>query len=684
MRISGTTYSKTCEVTVNAAKTLSSIAVSGATTSFVVGDTWDFGGTVTATYSDSSTSDVTVNATFSGYDMSTSGNQTVTVNYTEGDITVDTSYIIVVDAASGDSTTISVNVGTYATANNWSNGSKYTSIVLDSVVTASVGTGGGNTGKYYTSGNEWRYYQFESASIVIAVDDGYALDRVTFTYGVTNTGILLDSEDSTVASGSQISISGQSVEFHVGNSSTASNGQVKFTAISVTYHELERKLTSLEIDTSEVQTIFYVGDTFTADGIVATAIYSDESEEEVTSSVTYEGYDMTLADEYTVVVSYTEAGRTRTAEYVIIVKPPVVEYITASVNKTYYVGETIVKSDITVITNLGDEVDDFNFEPYKFLYSDAASGGSLTNKNFTITYEELETTLTVQVQRKARYDASTKTDVLSQATTGITSGSYTNFSGLDKTKTGIVSDTVYAGQCAGSNSSIQLRTHADQTGNYPGIITTTSGGNYTQISVEWESHTTDGRKIEIFGKNTAYSSANDLFSNSSSTKGTSLGTITYGGASTSITLTGSYSYIGIRSTSKALYLTSISITCTPQDTAANVANYVMYEDTTNQCTTKFDVAKGYFNSLTAAEKTTFMTSDDYVIATARERFEAWARNQGNTITLVNGTYTISNAKYLGIEVLSSSFNNSTLIIIIVSFMSITVLAAYLYRKKKKN
>ena len=73
---------KSCNqsITVNA-KTLSSISISGQTTSFVEGDTYGFGGTVTAHYSDSTTANVTASATFSGYDMETLGNQTVTVSY---------------------------------------------------------------------------------------------------------------------------------------------------------------------------------------------------------------------------------------------------------------------------------------------------------------------------------------------------------------------------------------------------------------------------------------------------------------------------------------------------------------------------------------------------------------------------------------------------------------------------
>lgn len=75
---------KSCSqaITVNVAKTLSSISISGYTTSFVEGDEFTYGGTVTATYSDSSSLNVTNSASFSGYNMTLIGNQTVTVSYT--------------------------------------------------------------------------------------------------------------------------------------------------------------------------------------------------------------------------------------------------------------------------------------------------------------------------------------------------------------------------------------------------------------------------------------------------------------------------------------------------------------------------------------------------------------------------------------------------------------------------
>ncbi|MBQ7533553.1 MAG: hypothetical protein IJT45_07685 [Bacteroidales bacterium] len=54
--------------------------------------------TVTATYDDASTANVTSSATFTGYNMSTPGEQTVTVSYTENNITKTASYTITVNA----------------------------------------------------------------------------------------------------------------------------------------------------------------------------------------------------------------------------------------------------------------------------------------------------------------------------------------------------------------------------------------------------------------------------------------------------------------------------------------------------------------------------------------------------------------------------------------------------------
>ena len=139
------------------------------------------------------------------------------------------------------------------------------------------------------------------------------------------------------------------------------------------------------------------------------------------------------------------------------------------------------------------------------------------------------------------------TDVLTRTTTGVTGTSYKSWSG----KT-ITSDAVYAGQSAGGNESIQLRSDNSNSG----VITTETGGRVSKIVVEWQSSTASGRTIDIYGSNAAYESPTELYNES--TQGTLLGSLTKG--STTLKVSGEYAYIGIRSNNGALYLTSISIT----------------------------------------------------------------------------------------------------------------------------
>ena len=153
----------------------------------------------------------------------------------------------------------------------------------------------------------------------------------------------------------------------------------------------------------------------------------------------------------------------------------------------------------------------------------------------------------IVVGGKVAWGETTVTDVLNNALTEVSGNSYTNWSG--KTSN---SSAVYAGQSAGDYSSIQLRSN----NNNSGIITTTSGGKLKKVTVVWDTHTANNRVLQIYGKNTAYSAATDLYNNSN--QGTLLGTIVYG-TSTELTISGDYTYIGLRSASGAMYLTSISI-----------------------------------------------------------------------------------------------------------------------------
>ena len=77
-------------------KTLVSIATTGQTTSFTEGNVFAYDGTCTATYSDNSSNTVTPTVDSSDVDMSIPGTYTVNLSYTEGSITAETCYDIIV------------------------------------------------------------------------------------------------------------------------------------------------------------------------------------------------------------------------------------------------------------------------------------------------------------------------------------------------------------------------------------------------------------------------------------------------------------------------------------------------------------------------------------------------------------------------------------------------------------
>lgn len=188
--------------------------------------------------------------------------QTTDLTYTASDLIAGTSYTIAVKAVGDEvnyttstsaktctasttsasqggedpvqSITVSKTIAEIADDNGWTNSTQYNTINLDEQITATA-TGGGNTGKYYTSGNDWRLYQNETPSLTISASDGYTIKTVKITYSISNTGILTHN-DSNITSGTEVTVNAASISFGVGNNKeTVTNGQVRVTAIEVVY-----------------------------------------------------------------------------------------------------------------------------------------------------------------------------------------------------------------------------------------------------------------------------------------------------------------------------------------------------------------------------------------------------------------------------------------------------------------
>ena len=194
----------------------------------------------------------------------------------------------------------------------------------------------------------------------------------------------------------------------------------------------------------------------------------------------------------------------------------------------------------------------------------ATAGDDETYKKTTVSY-----TLTVKPAPLAPI-AGGVIDILNQDWTDVTGTNYTEVAAKTAENDGH-SNAQYVAQCAGANSSIQLRSSNSNSG----IVSTVSGGIVKRVEVEWQNETAAGRILQVYGSNTAYEAATDLYSDGK--KGELLGEITMGGDETVVDYsqwTGDYKYIGLRSKSGAMYLTTITITWLPINSKVTIDNAI--------------------------------------------------------------------------------------------------------------
>ena len=236
--------------------------------------------------------------------------------------------------------------------------------------------------------------------------------------------------------------------------------------------------------------------------------------------------------------------------------------------------------------------------------------------------------------------ADTVQDVLNNACTGVSGSNY-----KDWTWASTYSDAEYKGQSAGGasdNPSIQLRS----TNNNSGVVTTKSAGKARKIYVAWTSGTVDGRTLNVYGKNSAYSAATDLYNTSN--RGDLLGTIVKG-TSTVLEIEGDYEYIGFRSASGALYLAEVIVEWEQEGGGSQAVATSVTIDNTG--ITNTDVFAG-----TAAGQLTATVKDDTdtpiegatVTWTSSKESVATIAADGTVTLVAEGTTTLT-ASYAGVE-----------------------------------
>ena len=247
--------------------TLSSIAIAGSN-SYYVGDELDL--TVTATYSDGTTADVTAASTITGYDMNTAGTYTVKAEY-EG---MTAEYTITVSAPS----ITSVALTSAPTKLTYTVGEELDTTGMVVTATYSDGTTADVTAKAILSGYDMNTLGTQTVKVSVS-DNGTVFNNMSFTINV----------EEAVAEG-------------------------------VT-------LTGIEITEEPEKTEYLVGQSLNIDGLTVVATFSDGSTKTLeykpfSTSAVYGGYElddfnMHVEKAHNAIVSYTFGENTFTDTFVV-------------------------------------------------------------------------------------------------------------------------------------------------------------------------------------------------------------------------------------------------------------------------------------------------------------------------------------------------------------------------------
>ena len=730
----GTTVNTSYSITVTTLA-VTEISVSGQTTQFNVGDTFAFGGTVTATYNNGSTTDVTASATYTGYNMLTAGNQTVTVSYggqsTTYQITViessggasDATQFALInstdDLEAGKSYIItngtSGTVKAISTETN-SNNRKSTDVTIsDSKITRGSSamslTLDGSTGAwtfftenyastngYLTPGSSTSNYRL----FVNAANDNYGLYTITF----NGDAAVITSTGKNSCNILRYNGSGQSSLF-----ACYTSGQ---SAVYLWKEVTAKVLDSISIDTTNVQTTFTVGDTFNYTGLVVTANYTNSTSATVTPT-SVSTPDLSSTGNKSVTVTYEENGVSKSITYQITVNStPSISWTAPTID--VYTGLSLSGTDVNgwaVTYNDGaghQTVLTYNQLTVKL-------GGSAISiphtwstdddgKTLTATYNDLTTTASAAIRVtqsvnsitaaiEENYDYTFESKQFSAAGSVDLGGHSWTQAG---TGNGYWGYEAARGQQFGSGSnpySTLTLTSSDFSGTINSVTVYTSGGSSVAATVQVSvGGTAYGSAASITTSNTAY-------------------TFDLGGKTGNIVISWT------QTSSKALYVKEIVVNATGEST--NIANntshieaqrlavlfaksFNEFMDDTQNCTTGLDAAW--------ASCSTAYTLFKQSAASLGETEEAWCLNlikyataqysddSGEAcIERMMKTYEVCVQKHgksafmsdlvtLGSNTVSPLVNvvkdnKTTIIIVIVSLISASTIAGYFFIKRRK-
>ena len=312
--------------------TLKSISLSGSyQTTFNVNDSFSYAGLiVTAKYTDNS-SKVVTSYTVSSPNMTTPGTKSVVVTYIEGGISCTANYAITVSNAPTVSLTYISLGGDPKTSFTVNETFSYDGLIVNA---------------HYSDGS--------SRSV-----GGYQVTPPNMSSAGTKTVSVTYSENGV----------SRSASYNI----TVSNAPITLSSITLS---------------GSYKTSFIVNETFTYNGLVVTAHYSDNSSRTVTpTNVTTP--DMSTTGSKTVTVTYTEGGVSKNASYTIsVTQPQTVTLSSISLSgthkTTFSVGDTFTSTGLIVTAHYSNNTSKV-VDGYYIAVPDTSTAGT---KTVTVNYSE--------------------------------------------------------------------------------------------------------------------------------------------------------------------------------------------------------------------------------------------------------------------------------------------------------
>ena len=428
--------------------------------------------------------------------------------------------------------------------------------VLENPVTITFAKAeGSNDPKYYTNtkGNAARFYQ--SNTLTITAPEGQMINSVVITYISDNKNAISANTGSITTEGLIDTWIGMTKNVVFTAASDASASWIY--SLKITY------MTGIEVTLSVEDINMQVTDE------PKTIVYNCVGKENPT--ITYSDYDEDVISIAEGKVTAKKAGSTEVtakiaqegqyssaeAKFTVTVteKTPVTlsfeqESYTAKLGETFET-PTLTKSAEVDVTYSSSNTEVAEVNETTGAINHKKQGTTTITASFVgdATYEPAQATYELKV-------VDPNIDILTADLIGVTT--YTEWSG--KTD---ATGTVYAGfstkGSSGNAGAIQMNTT-----NNSGIISTHAIGYLKGVSVDFKTTPGSGKSLQVYAKNTAYESASDLYD--SNKQGTLIGSFTESGdivLETGISFDDNYRYIGVRSSSGAMYLNNISIKWEP-------------------------------------------------------------------------------------------------------------------------